>query len=338
MRLYRLAGPGKPEDLRPTDAPDSTPGPGEVLVRVRAVSLNFRDLMILGGKYSRGGVRPGMVPVSDGAGEVAAVGPGVTRVKVGDRVAGIFHQAWLAGETSDAAVGRALGGDVDGMLAEQVVLPADGVVHVPEHLSFQEAATLPCAAVTAWDALFNGPRPVRPGDTVLTLGTGGVSVFAIQFATAAGARVIVTSSSDAKLGRAKELGAAHGINYKSTPDWEQAALKLTAGRGVDHVVEVGGAGTMARSLQAARRGGTVSVIGALSGGGQIDPMVVLIRGVVLRGVYVGSRATFEAMNRAIDVHQLRPVIDRVFPFEQAGAAYAHQASGAHFGKVVISVG
>jgi NADPH:quinone reductase-like Zn-dependent oxidoreductase len=338
MRCYRLSGPGKPQDLRPTDAPTLEPGPGEVRVRVRAVSLNFRDLMILGGKYSRGGVRPGMVPVSDGAGEVDAVGPGVADACVGDRVAGIFHQGWLAGETSDAAVGRALGGDVDGMLAEQVILPAAGIVGIPEHLSFEEAATLPCAAVTAWDALFNGPRPVGPGDTVLTQGTGGVSTFAIQFAAAAGARVIATSSSDDKLARAKELGATSTINYKATPDWEQAALKLTGGRGVDHVVEVGGAGTLGKSLQAVRRGGTVSVIGVLSGGGQIDPMVVLVRGVVMRGIYVGSRATFEAMNRAIAAHQLRPVIDRVFPFEQAGAAYAYLASGAHFGKVVVKVG
>ena len=337
MRLYRLPKAGDINDLTLTEAADPTVGPGQVRVRLRAASLNYRDLMIVRDQYGRP-ARPGLVPVSDGAGDVVEVGTGVTRVAVGDRVAGIFHQRWLAGPIEDDVMSSALGGDLDGVLAEERTFDQDGLVKVPAHLSYDEAATLPCAAVTAWDALFNGPAPVRPGDTVLTLGTGGVSAFAIQFARLAGARVIATSSSDEKLYRAKQLGATDGINYKTTPDWEKAVKELTAGRGVDAVVEVGGAGTLPKSLAAVRRGGTVSVIGLLTGpGGEINPLVLIPRAAVMRGVYVGSRATFETMNRALSLHRLRPAIDRPFDFEQAGDAYRHLASGSHFGKVVVRI-
>ena len=337
MRVYRLPKAEGIDDL--TLAEDETPRPqrGQALVRLHAASLNYRDLLIVTGRYSRGAVRPGLVPLSDGAGEVVEVGPDVTRVRKGDRVAGPFHQAWAGGEISDAVAGSALGGDLDGVLTEYRVFEEGGLVRLPEYLSYEEGATLPCAAVTAWNALF-AHRPVRPGDVVLTQGTGGVSVFAVQFARAAGARVISTSSSDEKLERVRALGASDLINYRRSPEWDREALRLTGGRGVDHVVEVGGAGTLPRSLRAVRRGGYVNVIGLLAGGGEIDPMVVLGRSIVMRGIFVGSREMFEAMNRAITAQGLRPVIDRVYPFEQAAEAYRHLQSGAHFGKVVIRLG
>ncbi|MDB5296566.1 MAG: NAD(P)-dependent alcohol dehydrogenase [Phycisphaerales bacterium] len=337
MRLYRLPTATKIDDLTFTDAPSPAPGHGQVAVRVRAVSLNYRDLMIATGTYGAKPPRAGLVPCSDGAGEVIAVGDGVSRVKVGDRVAGIFHQKWLGGPFSEAVPASALGGDLDGVLAEEVVLDVDGVVKVPDGLSFEEAATLPCAGVTAWSALFEGPRPVKAGDTVLTLGTGGVSVFAIQFAKAVGARVVSTSSSDEKLGRAKALGTTDGINYKDTPEWGKEVMRVTGGVGADVVVEIGGGSTMGHSITAVRKGGTVAVIGVLTGG-EIDPRRLISRAVTLRGVYVGSRDAFEAMNRAIAVNGIKPVIDRVFPFEQAREAYRHLQSGSHFGKVVIRVG
>ncbi|MEX0745841.1 MAG: NAD(P)-dependent alcohol dehydrogenase [Phycisphaeraceae bacterium] len=336
MRVYQLPKAEGIDDLTLTEAAEPVPQRGQVLVRMRATSLNYRDLMIVEGRYARAQVRPNLVPLSDGAGEVVAVGPDVTRFTPGDRVAGIFHQAWLAGEVSDAILGSALGGDLDGTLTEYRVFEAEGLVHLPSHLSYEEGATLPCAAVTAWNALF-GQRRVQPGDTVLTLGTGGVSIFAIQFAHAAGARVIATSSSDEKLDRAAKLGADDLINYKRTPDWDEQVRQLTEGRGVDHVVEVGGAGTLPRSLQAVRRGGQVNVIGLLAGGGEIDPMIVLGRSILMRGIFVGSREMFEVMNRALALRKLRPVIDRVFPFEQAAEAYRHLASGAHLGKVVVTI-
>jgi NADPH:quinone reductase-like Zn-dependent oxidoreductase len=310
-------------------------GPGQVRVRVRAVSLNYRDLAIVSGRYGMGLKLP-VVPLSDGAGEVIEVGPGVTRFAVGDRVAGIFMQRWISGPMSPAYAASALGGSMDGMLAGEVVLGEEGLVAVPGHLSFEEAAALPCAGVTAWHALTLAP--LEPGITVLVLGTGGVSTFALQFARLAGARVIVTSSSDAKIERAKSLGASDGVNYRSEPDWDRRVLELTGQRGVDHVIEVGGPGTLARSLNAVRMGGRVSLIGVLSGvGTEINPMPVLGKQIELHGVFVGSRRTFEDMNRAIELHRLRPVIDRVFEFGQIDEALGHMESGAHFGKIVVRV-
>ncbi len=338
MRVYQLPRAGRIEDLTLTTADRPTAAHGQAVVRLAAASLNYRDLMIVENRYGRT-ARPGLVPLSDGAGEVVEVGPGVTRVKAGDRVAGTFHQGWAGGEISDDMAGTALGGDLDGVLAEYRAFDEGGLVRLPDGLSYEQGATLPCAAVTAWNALVCGPRPVRPGDVVLTLGTGGVSVFAIQFAAAAGARVIATSSSDEKLDRARAQGATDTVNYRSTPEWDKEVQRLTGGRGVDHVVEVGGPGTLPRSLRSVRRGGEVSVIGLLSGGGgEINPLVLIPRAAVMRGIYVGSREMFEAMNRAITAARIKPVVDRTFAFDQAADAYRHLASGSHFGKVVVHVG
>ncbi len=329
MRIHRV---GDLDGLRAEELPEPRPGPGQVRVRIRAASLNYRDLLVLRGTYSRHLPLP-LVPLSDGAGEVVEVGPGATRFAVGARVAGIFMQTWLEGAVTDSRGKSALGGAIDGVLAEQVVFHENGLVAVPDHLSFEEAASLPCAAVTAWNALIEAG--LKAGDTVLTLGTGGVSLFALQFARLAGAQVFITSSSDEKLARAKELGASEGINYKTTPDWDKKVRELTGGVGVDHVVEVGGAGTLPRSLRAVRAAGHIALIGVLSGGGEVNPMPVLMKAVRLQGVFVGSRAMFEAMNRAVAERQLRPVIDRVFPFTEVHAAYRHLESGAHFGKIVV---
>jgi NADPH:quinone reductase-like Zn-dependent oxidoreductase len=337
MKLYRLPKAAGIASLTLGEAPVPTPGRGQVLVRIRATSLNYRDLMVVNGVYARGGLPENLVPLSDGAGEVAEIGPEVTRFAKGDRVAGIFMQTWIGGEIGPDDGQSALGGALDGVLAEYRLFDQAGLVKLPEHLSFEEGATLPCAAVTAWHALFGGPISVQPGQTVLVLGTGGVSIFALQFAYAAGARVIVTSSSAKKLDEAYALGADDGVNYSDTPEWQKAVASLTGGRGVDHVVEVGGAGTLARSIQAARLGGSVHLIGVLTGNAQIDPMPVLRRSISLRGVFVGSRAMFEAMNRAITTHEIHPVIHRVFPFADAPAAFRHLESQAHVGKVVIRI-
>jgi NADPH:quinone reductase-like Zn-dependent oxidoreductase len=333
MKVVEFASFGL-DGLTVTQRPEPTPGPGQVLVRVRAVSLNYRDLMTVEGKYNPRQKLP-LIPLSDGAGEVVAVGGGVTRVKAGDRVCGIFAQRWIGGEPTPAARGSTLGGPGDGMFAELVALSEEGVVIFPEHLSFEEAATLPCAGVTAWNAVVVQGQ-VKPGDTVLALGTGGVSLFALQFAKAAGARVAITSSSDEKLERARALGADFTVNYKSEPDWEKAVLGWTGKAGVDQVVEVGGAGTLGRSIAAVRVGGTITVIGVLAGAStELDVRSVLMKGVRLHGVFVGPREMFEAMNRAIAAHQLRPVVDRVFAFEDHRAAFELMARGGHFGKIVI---
>jgi NADPH:quinone reductase-like Zn-dependent oxidoreductase len=339
MKSVELQGKVGVDSLTLVEKPESAPGPGQVLVQVRAVSLNYRDFMMVAGMYNPRLSLP-MVPCSDGAGEVVAVGPRVASLRVGDRVMGTFFQGWDDGPPSEERTRDALGGGggVPGMLSELVALNENGVIATPGNLSDEEAATLPCAALTAWNALFED-EPIRPGQTVLTLGTGGVSIFALQLAKAAGARVIITSSSDEKLARARALGADEGINYKTTPDWEKRARELTGGTGVDHVVEVGGAGTMAKSLRAVRVGGAVSVIGVLSGpGGEIDPIRILRGSVRVRGIYVGSRAMFAAMTRAIAQANLRPVIDRVFAMEQVREAWEYLKSGAHFGKVVIRLG
>jgi NADPH:quinone reductase-like Zn-dependent oxidoreductase len=334
MKAYEIGTSGGIDALTMVERPTPRPGHGQVLVRMRATSLNYRDLLIA--KGGLGKRERSLIPVSDGAGEVAEVGPGVIRVRTGDRVAPIFSQSWLGGD-----VGRdqpsALGGDVDGVLAEFVVLDQDGLVHFPDHLSFEDGATLPCAAVTAWNALITAGQ-LKAGDTVLVMGTGGVSIFALQFARMTGARVIATSSSDAKLARLREMGAAEVINYRSTPEWGKRVLELTARRGVDHVVEVGGAGTLVNSFQAVRAGGRISLIGLLTGfGGEFNPLVVLTKSVCFQGIRVGSREMFEAMNRSIVAAQLHPVIDRTFPFAEAPEAYRYLESGAHFGKVCIRI-
>jgi NADPH:quinone reductase-like Zn-dependent oxidoreductase len=335
MRAYQLPKAAGIDALAKVDLPMPRPGPRQVLVKVAACSLNFRDLAIVLGTY-RMPVKPNLVPLSDGAGEVVEVGAGVTRVKLGDRVAGCFFQRWTGGPIPADSHTSALGGGLDGMLAEYAVLEEDGVVKLPAHLSYEEAATLPCAAVTAWHALVEHARIVA-GQTVLVQGTGGVSMFALQFARLMGAQVIVTSSSEEKLARARELGAAYGVNYKSAPEWDKAAVEWSGG-GVDHVVEVGGPGTLAQSLRAIRIGGKITLIGVLSGAAEINPMLIFARRANLQGISVGSMQMFEAMNRAIAVSGLEPVVDKVFSFDDAPAAYRHLQSARHFGKVVIRTG
>src|SRR5215472_887797 len=325
MRAFEITRFGI-DELKMAERPDPKPGPGEVLVNVRAVSLNFRDLMVVKGTYNPK-LRMPIIPCSDAAGEVTAVGAGVTRVKAGDRVCGIFMQGWISGGVDETIARTALGGAIDGVLAESVVFNQEGVVKFPDHLSYEEASTLPCAAVTAWHALV-AKGGIKAGDTVLTLGTGGVSTFALQFAVMSGATVIATSGSDKKLDRARSMGARETINYRTTPDWEERVRKITGG-GVDHVVEVGGSGTLMKSFRAVRMGGTVSVIGALSGGaGDVSPLPILMKNIRVQGIFVGSREMFEAMNRAISNHRLKPVIDSTFPFTEAPAAMRYLESAA----------
>jgi NADPH:quinone reductase-like Zn-dependent oxidoreductase len=338
MRAYQLPKSGAGiEALTQVERPDpNKPGHRQVLVKVRACSLNFRDLGIVRGSY-RMPVRENIIPLSDGAGEVVEVGTGVTRVKAGDRVAGNFFQRWPGGEPVLDVQLSALGGGIDGMLAEYAMLDEDGVVKIPAHLSLEEGATLPCAAVTVWNAMMEHAK-LKAGDTMLLQGTGGVSIFGLQFAHAMGISAIITSSSDEKLKRAKALGAAHGINYKTTPDWEKAAVEFTGGRGVDHVVEVGGAATLTRSFHAIRVGGKITMIGGLSGGAtELNPGLIFGRRANVQGISVGSTQMFMAMNRAVEVSAIKPVIDKVFAFADAQAAYNHMVSGAHFGKIVIRV-
>jgi NADPH:quinone reductase-like Zn-dependent oxidoreductase len=335
MQAWRFSHFGI-DHLERITLPDPVPQRGQVLVRVHAVSLNYRDLMVVQGRYNPK-MRLPRIPCSDGAGEVVAVGEGVTRVKPGDRVAGIFMQNWIEGEPDAAKIKGALGGDVDGMLAELVILHEEGVVPIPEHLSYEEAATLPCAGVTAWNAV-NTVGHVRPGDVVLLQGTGGVSIFALQFAKMLGARVIGTSSSDAKLERARQLGLDAGVNYRQREDWDAWAMEQTGGRGVDLVVEVGGSGTFMRSIASVRIGGAVAQIGVLSDSaeGIVIPRL-LHKQVHLRGIYVGSRVQFEMMNRAITQDQLKPLVDEVFSFSDAPVALRRMETGRHFGKLVLRV-
>jgi NADPH:quinone reductase-like Zn-dependent oxidoreductase len=336
MRAWQLR-PGFTtlEGLQFLDLPKPVPGPNEVLVRVRACSLNYRDQLIIAGKYSAGGpLDQALVPLSDGVGEVEAVGSAVTRYRAGDRVASCFFQAWEAGP-ANARQGAALGAPpAKGMLAEYVTLPETGIVPMANSLSFEEAATLPCAGVTAWNALMAGPKPVVPGRTVLLLGTGGVSLLALQIAQAAGARVILTSSDDAKLARARALGADELINYRTTPGWGAAVAQLTGG-GVDHVVEVGGAGTLGQSVAAVACAGEIALIGVLAREGATHPIGLMFKGATLRGIFVGSAAMARDLNLAIDRNGIKPVVDRVFALEDAVEAYRYQATPALFGKVVI---
>jgi NADPH:quinone reductase-like Zn-dependent oxidoreductase len=334
MRCYELTPSGTKYRLTLADRPEPEAKPGRVIMRVRAVSLNYRDLINLHNKANRNVA--GRIPTSDGAGEVAAVGPGVTRVKPGDRVAGCFFQTWVGGRFDLRHHQADLGGNIDGMLTEYADLEAEGVVRFPDYLSFEEAACLPCAGLTAWNALVTRGG-ARPGEWVLCQGTGGVSVFGVQFAAALGCTVVLTSSSDEKLARGRHLGAAHTINYRSTPDWDKEVWRITNKRGVDHVVEVGGPGTLGKSLACVAPGGHIALIGVLTGFGPPKDSLfpLLARNTTMSGLYVGSRADFEAMNRFVTEKQLRPVIDRVFGFDEAPAAYAHLEAGAHFGKVVV---
>ena len=310
------------------------PGPREVLVRLTAASLNFRDYMIVQGTYNPKLQRP-MVPLSDGVGIVEETGTGVTRFNKGDRVAACFMQKWIDGRVTREKALSALGGGIDGVLREFAVFSEQGLVSVPPLLTDEEAAALPCAGVTAWHALFEH-TPAVPGETVLLQGTGGVSIFALQFAKAAGLRTILISSSDEKLARAKELGADETINYKNNPKWEEEARQLTNGEGVDRVIEVGGSGTMPRSLRAIRMAGVISVIGALSGGDPtVSPVPILMNSIRVQGIYVGSRAMFERMNRAVGLHSIKPVIDRIFKWTEIREALRYMESQQHFGKICL---
>ena len=330
------------EHLEQVKLPMLQIAPGMVLIKVHAVSLNYRDLMMVKGLYNPKMTLP-RIPCSDGAGEVVAIGEGITRVRVGDRVCGIFMQRWLDGPLTAPKSKAALGGDVDGMLAEYVLLNQDGLVHFPDHLSYEEAATLPCAGVTAWNALHHAGEPedpVLPGATVVIQGTGGVCLFALQFAKLLGAKVIGTSSSDDKLKHATELGLDAGCNYRDRSDWAKWVGELTGGVGADRIIEVGGAGTFGQSLRAARVGGMIAQIGVLSGAATSEPLAltpILHKQLRVQGIYVGSRAMFEQMNAAIAKAALRPVIDRVFPFDRVREAFLRMQSASHFGKIVIRI-
>jgi NADPH:quinone reductase-like Zn-dependent oxidoreductase len=337
MRVYEIQAGFGIENLKQVERPDPSPGPGEVLIRVRAVSLNYRDLLMVEGAYNPKQPLP-LIPCSDGAGEVVAVGKRVSRLAVGDRVTTLFSQGWMGGRPTVDELRATLGGPIDGTLAELMALPERGVIRVPEHLSDIEAATLPCAALTAWNALVDEGN-ITAGETLLVQGTGGVSIFALQFAQILGARVIVTSSNDTKLVKARQLGAWHEINYVDDPQWGRTARALTGGVGVDHIIEVGGAGTLEQSLQAIRVGGRIILIGVLAGGAaELSIVPIFMKNVRVQGLLVGSRKTFERMNRAIAQHELRPVIDRVFPFSEAAAAFDHMRAGGHFGKICITIG
>jgi NADPH:quinone reductase-like Zn-dependent oxidoreductase len=320
--------------LELAERPEPEPGEGEVVVRMRAWSLNFRDLLLIRGEYNPKLKRP-MVPLSDGAGEVVKTGAGVTRVKTGDRVFAAFMQKWIGGEPDEGALRSALGGAVDGVAAEYVVFDQAGLVPIPDYLSFEEAATLPCTGVTAWHALISEGH-LRPEETVLVQGTGGVSIFALQFAKLMKSTVIVTSSKDEKLERARKMGADAVVNYAENPEWHKTVRDITSGRGVDQIIEVGGAGTLGKSMRAVRPGGIIHVIGVLSGRGDIDFTPVFMRNLRLQGIFVGSREMAEDMCVAMTAHELRPVIDRVFPFGAMREALHYMETGAHFGKIVVS--
>ena len=327
------------DDTPPFQLRDFQPpalAPRQVAVAIKAVSLNYRDLLVSRNTYFCP-IENGLVPCSDGAGEVIAVGEEVKDLRVGDRVASLFFPNWQAGQATPHAISGALGAEGPGVLTPHFVTEASGLIRIPDSLSFEEAATLPCAALTAWHALFEA-GPLKPGQTVLLQGTGGVSIFALQFAKAAGAKVIITSSSDEKLAQALQLGADHGINYRRTPEWQDEALRLTGGHGVDGVVEVGGPGTLERSLLSVRTGGRIAYIGVLTGlAGAANPMMLIPRLAAIHGIFVGSRQMFADMLQAIAEKHIRPVIDRQFGFDEVPAALAHMERGAHFGKIVIQV-
>jgi NADPH:quinone reductase-like Zn-dependent oxidoreductase len=329
MRVYLVTkGSTGIDGLKSAERDRPAPGANQVLVRMRAASLNFRDLAVVSGKYIRGPLLKDTIPLSDGAGEIAAAGEGVREFAAGDRVVATFTQ----GDPP-----AALGSPLDGVLAEYALFDPKGLLRIPDHLSYEEAATLPCAGVTAWNALFYG-RPLKPGDTVVTLGAGGVSIFTLQLAKLAGARVIITSSSDAKLARAQELGADHVINYQREAEWEKRVLELTGGLGADKVVDLAGVGTLPHSYQAVGPGGEVLVIGVLSRPeGDLSPYPLMMKGATLRGIFVGAREHFEGLMKAVTVNRLKPVIDKTFDFDSAPRAYEYLKSAQHVGKVVITI-
>jgi len=337
MRCFEMQAPHSIEGLKLVDSPTPQPGPGQVLVRIKAATLNYRDLLTIKGGYGSRQKFP-LIPVSDGAGVVEAAGAGVREFAPGVRVVGSFFETWISGEPSAAKIQGALGSAVDGVLAEYRVFPSQALVRTPDHLTDVEAAALPCAGLTAWSAVVK-LGGVKAGQTVLTQGTGGVSIFALQFAKMCGARVIATSSSDAKLERLKSLGADVTINYRTVPDWGRMAREL-AGQGVDLVVEVGGVGTLNESIRAIRTGGTIAFIGVLAGPPPTElrlPLMVMQQQ-RLQGVTVGSVEDLQAMCDAIAINKMKPVIDKTFPFDQAAEAFRYMASGSHFGKVAIAVG
>jgi len=336
MRVVEIRDRFGLENLAVVERPEPAPGPGQVLLRMRAASLNYRDLLTVQGAYNPKQPLP-LIPCSDGVGQVESLGPEVTRFAVGDRVCPIFAQDWISGRPTPGRLRSTLGGPLDGTLAERMIASERGLVRAPDHLTDEEAAALPCAAVTAWSAVAVHGE-VRAGQTVLVLGTGGVSLFALLFARTLGARVIVTSSSDEKLARASELGAWQTVNYVNTPDWARQVRRMTGGEGVDLVVEIGGAGTLKDSVGAVRFGGRISLVGNLAGGvAELNVIPIFMRQVRVQGLLVGDRESFETMNRAIEAHRLKPVIDRVFPLEQSRDALERMAGGEHFGKICIRI-
>ncbi|MFN9927560.1 MAG: zinc-dependent alcohol dehydrogenase family protein [Phenylobacterium sp.] len=338
MRALNVAAPWGLDAIKVVELPDPTPGPGQVLVRMKAVSLNYRDLLMVNGMYGRGAANTSDVitPFSDGCGVVEAVGAGVTRVKPGARVATLFFQGWVSGPPTLEKLMTALGFPIPGAGSELQTFSEHGVSKVPDFLTDQQVATLPCAALTAWRGLFVDAR-LEPGDTVVLQGTGGVSIFGLQFAHAAGLRTVVTSSSDAKLARAKALGADHLVNYKTTPEWSKAVREATGGRGADFIMEVGGGGTIQESMKAVKIGGHIAIIGVVAGAGDpFNPAALIGNSAKLQGLSVGSRDMFEAMCRAMALRGISPVVDKVFPFTEAKAAFSAMAGGEHFGKIVLT--
>ncbi len=337
MRALNVSQPWGLDEIKVVEVPDPTPGPGQVQVRMRAVSLNYRDLLMVNGMYGRGAASSSDVitPFSDGCGVVEAVGEGVTRFKTGDRVATLFFQNWISGPPSLEKLTSALGFPIPGAGREVGVFSQEGLSKVPDFLTDQQVATLPCAALTAWRGLFEDAR-LQPGDTVVLQGTGGVSIFGLQFAHAAGLRTVITSSSDEKLERARALGADHLVNYKSEPDWSKPVREATDGRGADFIMEVGGGGTIEQSMRAVKIGGHIAIIGVVAGAGNpFNPAALIGNSAKLQGLSVGSRDMFEAMCRAIELHRISPVVDKVYPWTEAKAAFAAMASGEHFGKIVL---
>ena len=336
MRALSVSEPWGLDQIKVIEAPDPTPGPGQVLVRMRAVSLNYRDLLMVQGMYARGPATGGPItPFSDGCGIVEAVGPGVTRVKPGDRVATLFFQNWISGPPTVEKLMSSLGSPVPGAGRELQTFSQEGVSKVPDFLTDQQVATLPCAALTAWRALFVD-GDLQPGDTVVLQGTGGVSIFGLQFAHAAGFRTVITSSSDEKLARAKALGADHLVNYRQEPEWAKPVREVTGGVGADLIIEVGGGGTIEQSMRAIRIGGHVAIVGVVAGlGGAFNTAALIGNSAKLQGLSVGSRDMFEAMCRAMELHRIQPVVDKVFPWTEVGAAFTAMQGGEHFGKIVL---